>query len=107
MGDWCGFTPPPPHSASCGHPYFEAKRYGCYVAYVIEIAYPDAHVMFGGEFQPVSVQVTGSVACVPFAVALIALQELNAINLYSGHALNSFLAAIIHYQAALFVNILC
>ena len=72
-----------------------------------EIAYPDAHVVFGGEFQPMSVQVTGSVACVPFAVAFIALQELNAINLYSVHGLKRRFRSIIQYLATLLMNVLC
>ena len=72
-----------------------------------EIAYPDAHIMSGSKFQPVSVEVTRSVAGIPFAVILLAFQELNAINLYSVHTLNRCLKIIIHYQVALFVDILC
>jgi len=63
--------------------------------------------MFGGEFQPMSVQVTGSVACIPFAVALSALQELNAINLYSVHGLKRRFRSIIQYLATLLTDALC
>ena len=62
--------------------------------------------MFGGEFQPMSVQVTGSVACIPFAVALIAFQELDAVNLYSVHGLKCSLGSIIHYLAILLTDVL-
>jgi len=62
-----------------------------------EIAYPDAHVVSGSEFQPVSVKVIRSVAGIPFAVILLAFQELDAINLYSVHNSNRCLRAIIHY----------
>ena len=65
-----------------------------------EIAYPDAHVMSGSKLQPVSIQVTGSVAGIPFAVILWAFQELNAVNLYSVHTSNRCLRAIIHYTMA-------
>jgi hypothetical protein len=73
-----------------------------------EIAYPDAHVMFGGKFQPVSVEVTGSVAGIPFAVILLAFQELDAVNLYSVHNSNRCLRAIIYYtMAVLLVMVIC
>ena len=83
--------------------YFFAEGQRC----ATEIAYPDAHVMFGGKFQPVSVEVTGSVAGIPFAVILLAFQELNAINLYRVHTLNRCLKTIIPYQVAVFMDILC
>jgi hypothetical protein len=72
-----------------------------------EIAYPDAYIMSGSKFQPVSVEVTRSVAGIPFAVSLLAFQELDAINLYSVHTLNRCLKTIIPYQVALFMDILC
>ena len=66
-----------------------------------EIAYPDAHVMSDSKFQPVSVKVIRSVAGIPFAVILLAFQELDAVNLYSVHTSNRCLGAIIHYLTAL------
>jgi choline-glycine betaine transporter len=73
-----------------------------------EIAYPDAHIMSGSKFQPVSVKVIWSVAGIPFAVILLAFQELDAINLYSVHTSNRCLRAIIHYtMAVLLVMVIC
>jgi hypothetical protein len=73
-----------------------------------EIAYPDAHIISGSKFQSVSVEVTGSVACIPWAVILLAFQELDAINLYSVHTLNRCLGTIIYYtMAVLLVMVIC